>query len=991
MLTGVLPLLSSGKKMFNIIKIRDYIPNYFFMKRRYELFCLVLLISFYQQVTYSQNIKLQPVKVNELQPSSERVYFSLDGEWQFDLDSMDIGEKQNWYKGKHQFPDKIQVPGCLEAQGKGLKYLPISQPRWAGTCDKPYLGTSWYYKSFTIPKKFEGRKILLNFGGIMTDGKIWLNGKLLGEHHYASVPFGFDITNHVKPGEKATLAVKVKNEQHYRHKTPENTHGMGVTTMEMRWSGIFRSVEVVGVKDAWISDVQVVPDVDNEKIICEYSIQGDIPDGYKLSAIIIPYKGEGKKNVVTSEILSGKQGIIEIHMENPRLWYDYDPFLYTLNLQLKEDNQIIDEVNQRFGMRDFEFDGKYFLVNDKPVYLRGEMVHYHWPITISPTTDRDDLREKLQVFKDHGFNFFRHHTHFPSPEYMDICDELGILCHNELNVVKGSMQIEEGHREELWKLLLERDKNHASLMVYCMGNEGVATEEQIETFSNFTWAIDTTRYLQTNSPGMLLTYDGRSYRAPIHHEFRRAGASYIDIKAKPLYKGTLRPWRIIYAEEKTAKTGLDQYLPQFVENTVKLQSRCRKLLLERVRLDDPEMRDHHNFAGMDYQGYQLCKFRDGGSFVWGIVNDHYVTKGETAEQTKKFNNATVLLWPTKWQDRVFQDWQAEIPIIIRCSHYGSDPIRNGIITWKVTEGDEIIKQGKLDGIEVGLGKNEMILSDAIKMPKNEPRKMTLHATLETGDLEIKNNWDFWIFPKWFRPDTLAKTGIKVVTKDISFGGRLNKRFEGVEEYNGNLDDNDLLITSEIDDVLIKHLEGGGRAMLTGRNHFDGLVTEWGAGRSEFNRGTIIYDHPITRTFPHEGWCDVPFAYPINACHDELFHNRNALGVAYDLNQWPADVQPIITGIPSYKSENPEKLAHLFEVRTGKGKLIITTFSFDDYHPFGDHLLNNMLVYLTSKQFMPAATVPLSFIEAHEEGGVIVAEPIEFTRGMMPGLERPYDN
>lgn len=940
----------------------------------------------------AQYEKYQPVRVNELLPSSQRLYKSLDGIWHFDLDSLDVGEEDGWYMGKHVFTDSIRVPGCLAAQGKGLSYLPLTEPRWAGTSDKPYLGISWYYKSFFVPESFQGKTIHLNFGGVMTDCKVWLNGRELGTHHYASVPFGFDVGDLVMPGEQNTLAVRVENNQHYEWRTPSNTHGLGITTMEMRWSGIFRSVELQGLNKTWIANVNWHADAKNSFFTATYKLMGEEAPQHKTFVSVKPaFEDADVQFSKEQKHTTDNKGTLRLAIDDPHLWSDEDPYLYCLTLGIVVEGDTLDAITERVGLRDFDFDGKHFLINGQPVYLRGEMVHYHWPKTISPTTNRNDLRKKLQVYKDYGFNFYRHHTHFPSPEYMEVCDELGILCHNELNVVSGSMVIEKEHREPLWELLLRRNQNHASFMFYCMGNERLPSTEEIQKFRRIARTIDSSRFFMTNSPGDIYLPDGRKFRAPIHHEFRRAGASYIDLQAKPLYESPIRPWRMLYAEDRTAKAGLDQYLPLFLQNTLMLQSRSRKILLERVRLDDVTMSDQYNFAGLEYQGYQLCKFRDGGSFAWGVVNDFFEPKHESPEQTKKYNNSSVLLWPVEWQDRIFNDRKGEVPLLIRASVYERNLVPEAVLSWYVMHADTVFLCGKEHDVALRNGMNQLLLSDAFPIPGHITGKMTLYAELKGPSLQIKNDWDFWVFPRVVSRDTLVKMAVPVITDDLPFSSRLQSRFDGISERNGDVPSNALLLTEHIDEVLLNHLEKGGRAMLFGKNHFDGLVTEWGAGRSEYNRGTIIFDHPLTRTFPHEGWCDMPFAYLINGSDAQLHGNRNELGVVYDLSDWPVEIQPIIMGIPSYKTEKPQRLAHLFEVKVGRGRLLVSSFSFDQVHPFADFLLNKMLYYAAGKSFSPDKQVSVPFLRSFERGGEIQVENVGWEDSMMPFLKRPYDN
>jgi hypothetical protein len=891
----------------------------------------------------------------------------------------------------------------------------LAQPEWAGTCDKPYFGTSWYKLEFRIPSTYKGKKLHLNFGGVMTDCKVWLNGILLGEHHYANVPFGFVIDGIAKTGQKNVLTVMVENNQTYMDKTPENTHGFGTTVMEMRWSGIFRDVEIVATEEIHISDLYIVPDINKGQISCNYEISGKLSKKMEIHARVFQL---GKQQVVgqTSKELDDKNdGNLTVKIENPKLWYDYDPNLYVLSLSIQKKNTVIDEINERFGLREVSTDGEYIYLNGKPVYFRGEMCHIHWPQTISPPTDRNDIKEKLTLFKDYGFNFFRHHTHFPGVEFLDVCDEIGILNWNEINVVESSMIISEEHQDALWTNLVKRDKNHPSVIIWCMGNERNASESKIEHFKELTFGIDKTRFLLTNSPGWLINSKGQSFRLPIHHEYRRAGASYIDFGYKNNFKDSkLRPWRVLYTQEKTKQAGIDSLLPVFTKHTQLLQAKSRKILLEQARLNKDEISDTYNLKGLNYVGYQLATFKDAGSFMWGVVDDYYNPKIVPPKELRNYNNATVLLWNQHWTERCFYagtekekthsisgDRSRVIPIIIKCSHFGEHAIENGILKWKIVdEQNKVYKSGMMDDVQIGLGELNIICSDYFFLPETDiPLTINLKATLETNGLSLENSWDFWVFPRviqssrGFDPDiaALKKSNIQVIAnlENQNFLRRIRNTYPFIKTFNGIPQNESLLITDIFDDTVLEFLQKGHRVLLYGNEHFDGHITEWGAGRSEFARGTKIYQHPLMDKFPHQGWCDIPFSNMISGTED-LHGNRNRNGVIMDLRPWPDNVFPIILGFPSYKDENPQLYSFMLEAKVKDGKFLTTTFDLWKTDPASVYFFDQLLRYLCGNDFNPDSQINLDFLEEQMGKKAQIREHIiEFRKdGVMPNLERP---
>ncbi len=926
--------------------------------------------------------KQVPVRVNELARSQDRLYMELNGEWQFQLDPSQAGEAQRWFSEEQILTDTIAVPGCLEAQGKGVTCIEPMQPGWGQTSDVPFRGLSWYKKSFKVSDSWRNalnsKRIWLHFGGVSMQCRIWLNGAYVGEHRLAAAPFGFDVTDLVRIGAVNDITVQVENTS--TNETSdflETSHGFGAMTTEMVWTGIYRGVELVACGVPSIRELFVMadPKTGNVLVQCELDGEGELESKeYVLRADITPW-GEDDQLVSSGCIaVSGSRAAIQLHVKEPKRWSDREPNLYRVTAALYKDNRdCADSLTERFGFRSITYDDTHILLNGYPVYLRGDMVHYHWPHTVSPSTDREELGRELAVYKAYGFNFLRHHTHFPGVEYLEVCDELGLLAHNELGVLmrtdkrKGNKtwKIREELAEEMWQALIRRDRNHPSVIVWCMGNESFPVPDDVKRFATLARELDPTRLIQSSSTGWFDQEDPeRTLRyAPIYHECRKAGASYVDSALSTRYAGTLRPWRIQYTSRRLEEAGLKPYWPLFTTNTQKLQALCRKLVLEEIRQNDTSQSDYWNPGGR-WEGYQLCTFRDSGSFHWGVVDDFFGQKAASPEETLRYNGETVLLWQTRWQNRLFRG-ESFVPFAFVCSHYGSAPIQGATFRWELRlENGELVAEGEHTQIDLSCGEVKPIGVDYRMLPRTEQAsKLELHAELTFGGQGfIRNLWNAWLLPDPRLSDLAGKVALYGMdaSTELSFrtllpeAGRINHQ---------RIDPNTLLISGALDQQLIDHVEQGGRALLLARGVLEGEVTEWGAGRSEFPRGTIIRDHPLFRSFPHKGWCDIPFASVMSGTA-ELDGNRNELGMAVSLRGWPEQLEPIIMGIPSYKQKRPQKLAHVFEVSVGRGKLLITSFRFDTpgaSHVSAVDLLSRMLYYMDSQQFQPEVSVQPAFL------------------------------
>ncbi|MDL2232560.1 hypothetical protein LJC63_03145 [Ruminococcaceae bacterium OttesenSCG-928-L11] len=929
------------------------------------------------------NTVLSP-RVNELYRSPLRTYIDLNGQWDFQLDPDNTGEEKGFPSGA-ALDDTIVVPGCLEAQQKGLHYGPIVQPGWSGSSDVPYFGTSWYRKTFAAPAALDG-VLMLNFGGVSTDCRVWLNGEPLCEHPYGSVAFGVDVSDRIRLGRENTLVVRVENNHTYETNSPAGPHGFGSSTTEMRWSGIYRGVELVAAAPAHLTDLFVRPDARGSRISLHWEAAGIVGDGWELDIAVKPVAG-GRDYSVRVPV-SADTSPVEVEMPDALLWSDDAPHLYTACATLHQNDNPVDSLTERFGLRDISVDDKHILLNGKPVYLRGEMTHFHWPGTISPCTDREDLRQKLGVYKQYGMNFMRHHTYTPHPEYLEVCDELGLLCHNELGIVSNAWQIGPDHSPTVWQATVRAHRNHPSVIIWCMGNEAIhdtITEDlpnpqQMAQYKQLTFALDDTRLLQDNSPGFFHFPDNRpKQKAPIHHELRKSGSSYIDPAAKRHYTGALRPWRMLWAETRTKESGIDHLLPVFVRNTQRLQGLTRKYVLEELRLNAVSVLDEYYHVPQEYQGYELSTFRDSGSFVWGTVDDYCEPKAVTAEEFRQSNNASVLLWEYKWWDRLFVTGKTEcfVPVALACSHFGKQPIQNGQLRWRITADGAELVAGERDNLVLRCGEVSRICDTRFYLPAcDKPVKMELEATLTWEGGAIRNAWPFWCFPKeklTAAPCTMVDHRLDWVSK-----ARIRQDYPFIQAVSGPVAADSVLLTATADDVLFSHLARGGRAMLLGRDCFQGEVTEWGAARSEYARGTILSDHPLANCIPHDGFCDIPYHGMISGRVDLNGRTRNECGFAIGLRDWPARLTPIVAGIPSYKAAKPQLLAHLFEVRVGKGRLLVTTFDFCSHsarNPATAYYFDQVLRYLASDAFDPAVPVTPEFLrQATEYAGAGISKP-----------------
>ena len=179
---------------------------------------------------------------------------SLNGQWEFALDPDNSGEKDNWSISAQTFPDKIQVPGCWQAQGFG-------DPK--GCLRHHYEGPAWYKKTVFIPADWKGKSLWLKIGGAARYTKAYVNGTMAGSHDGFLTPFKFDISDTVKAGCENIIVLRVDN---------SGGGPVGCFNYLGNWGGVYRPVEIEATGSTWIEDIFVIPDIDNNKAVIRITL-----------------------------------------------------------------------------------------------------------------------------------------------------------------------------------------------------------------------------------------------------------------------------------------------------------------------------------------------------------------------------------------------------------------------------------------------------------------------------------------------------------------------------------------------------------------------------------------------------------------------------------------------------------------------------------------------------------------------------------------------
>ena len=387
-------------------------------------------------------------------------WLNLNGIWDF-KESIGMGR----YRSAQLFDKKVLVPFPIESALSGLMLTDHEE--------RPYK-TYLYNRTFTIPSEMKGKNILLHFGAVDWKCEVYVNGKQVGTHTGGYDPFSFDITSALKEEGEQELQVQFMD--------PTDAGGQPVGKQKIQNGGIFytpssgiwQTVWMEGVNNSHISELSIIPDVDNSLV--KIKINGN--NALSCQAIIRIYD---KGSLVTEKIGKVFQ-TIKLPIAQPKLWSPDSPFLYDVEIELRSNNQTVDKVKSYFGMRKISMgseNGKAcFMLNNKPIFQFGPLDQGFWPDGLYTAPSDDALIFDIEQTKALGFNMSRKHIKVEPARWYYHCDRLGLLVWQDM-VNAGSDQNLLGDDEWVKKnFLSECDqivsnlKNHPCIVTWIAFNEG---------------------------------------------------------------------------------------------------------------------------------------------------------------------------------------------------------------------------------------------------------------------------------------------------------------------------------------------------------------------------------------------------------------------------------------------------------------------------------------------------------------------------------------
>lgn len=882
---------------------------------------------------------------------------SLKGEWQFTTDS--AGQ---W--------STVRLPGSMLENGKGVdvsvntkwtgsiydsswyfnpemaKYrVPgnIKFPFWL-TPAKTYVGPAWYKKVLDIPANWKGRRITFTMERPHWETVVYVDGQRVGMQNSMSAPHVYDLSALLTPGTH-TLLVRIDNRIKDINVGPDS-HSLTDHT-QGNWNGMIGALELNAGSTVWMEDVQVYPDVQHHlaRIRILTGHQGPVSGKFIIAADGIPAKEVPfeLKDDTAAVVIDYPMG------SNVLLWDEFHPNLYTLTVQLMPANAGASVKNITFGMREFSIYDTRFMVNGRPVFLRGTVDNAVFPLTGYPPMDEAAWIRIFRKAKSYGLNHMRFHSWCPPEAAFSAADKVGFYLQpegpswaNHGTSLGDGLPVDQYIYDETNRMA-KAYGNHASFCMLAYGNEPKGGH-QVDYLTRFIayWKARDSRRVYTGAsvgnswplvpdneymvkagarglkwsalPGSDFDYYDRikDFHVPyVSHEMGQ-WCVYPDFSEITKYTGLYKAKNFEIFRDQLEAHHMGAAAHDFLMASGKLQVLCYKAEIE-AALRTPGLAGFQLLSVNDYPGQ--------GTALVGVLDPFWNDKPYINDKEwRHFCSPTVLL--ARIEKFVYTTGDT-LHAAVAITNFGESVLNDAHPVWKIKDKDgKVLQQGTFPVMQIPLGDNIPLADLYVPLPYTG--KMTLEISIE--GTEISNSWPLWVYP---------------AALDISEKG--------------------VYVCDTLDAAAQKTLRDGGKVLLLaagkvqqGKEVVQNFTpvfwnTSWFKMRPPHTLG-ILCDpkHPLFAAFPTDYHSDYQWW--------ELVNNTQVM----DLSDFPATVTPLIQNIDTWFLNR--RIGMLVEAKVGKGRLMISSIDLKQEGVVTRQLKYSLLKYMQSAQFNPGVEVKLPVIQ-----------------------------
>lgn len=887
----------------------------------------------------------------------EPAAISLAGAWRFALDPADEGVAGKWFERKLE--KSIKLPGILQAQGFGdpvgpetpwvsglhdrswhlradyRAYAIPGKTKVPFLCQPPrhYLGAAWYQRDLTTPSGAKGTRQVLFLERARWQTRVWINGREIGSCDSLVAPHVHDL-GVLEPG-ACQLTIRVDNRMllPYRPDSHAVSDSMGST-----WNGIVGRIELQSTPEVWLNDVRVGLEGGKVKLTARIGNAGGKAGSGRLACGTATTTARWDAAGGTAELL------VPLPSGTP-MWDEFKPVTFPLAVTL-DSPAGRHRVSITTGLRTFAAKGSNFLLNGRPVFLRGNHDGGGFPLTGHPPMDVETWRRILKVYHNWGINHVRFHSWCPPEAAFSAADELGILLQPEPGMwnpfSKGSDLTKMLYLET--ERMIEAYGNHPSFVMCSPSNEpaGRWKEALPEWVAHFRkadprrlytcgtgWSLiddpqpvaDRIDYLNVHRIGPRLMrgdkgWFGRDYSAsaagvdvPIVTHEAGQWCAYPDFKVMDKFTGFLQPGNYGIFRDSAKANGVLQWNGDFVRASGKLQLACYKEEVEAV------------LRSRGIAGFQLLDLHDymgQGTALVGLLDPFWEEKGyATAADFRKFCAPTVPL--ARMTRRVFESGD-RFRVPVEVAHYGAAPLQGAVFTWNIRDatGKDVLS-GKFKSADLPVGRGSQlgeVAADLSALPAPAAYQLVV-----SGGPGISNDWNFWVYPASSKPVANAP----LVTRDFN--------------------------------ECLKSLATGGRVIYhpqPGDIAWDGppldrLPLFWNRlmnpGWSRMLGMWVDAKHPALAGFPSADFADWQWLEVVGRSR------------TVNLGRLPAALRPIVQPVDDWNRN--WKLGLIFEAKVGTGRLLVCSVDLTgdlSKSPAARALRDSLHAYAAGEKFRPAVEI-----------------------------------
>jgi beta-galactosidase len=908
---------------------------------------------------------------------------SLAGEWRFALDRTDAGVTEKWFT--KSLPDKIQLPGVLQAQGYGndiatntpwvlglgdawwniqpkqlrekfsqpgnVKVPFLSQP------PKHYLGAAWYQRDIEISPNLANKRFTLFLERAHWKTTVWLDDKEIGSDISLSTPHEYDFGIVTLGKHRVTICVDNRTQLPVAGHLLDShsiSDALGAT-----WNGIVGKIEVRVTKLFWIEDLQTFPNYKTKSVTIKGRIENRSgkSDSAKVSLIVTPFEinsGAGmmaRTNLTVTWPTNSSTFQTELALHSDaREWNEFNPTIYRLSVGLED----FDGAGAHFSLREITTQDKDILINGKPINLRTTHFGGDFPLTGYPEMDVASWKKIIQTCKDYGLNGMRFHSWCPPEAAFEAADELGFYLQPECPLWAdfGNAPTREFLEMETARIL-KAYGNHPSFVLFAPSNEPKNYSRYLPQWAATNYAKDNRRLYsaatgwsdpsQVNGGAQFATlvrygkgqlrnstgWFGNDYSEALNdvhipvlsHEVGQ-WCAYPDFDVMRKFTGYMQPGNYEIFKHIAEQNGVLEKNKEFAFASGRFQLACYKEEIE-AALRTPGL-----------AGFQLLDLHDylgQGTALIGLLDAFWESKGYvTPEEFRKFCAPVV---PLAWlKKRVFTT-NEKLEADIGLAQFGATELTNALVRWEVQD-----SEGKIVGqcpsnlarnIPVGFkGKCLDFSMELSQLPA--PAEYKLVAKVESGEKHFENDWNFWLYPAVVEDskanDVLVTSIWADAEKKIADGGKVL-----FLPTNADLDSAKCPPMKNV--PVFWNIQMTVRPPQNRSPRFDamlGLLCET--------------NHPALAAFPTDKNCDWQWTPLINGVR------------SVNLTDAPRELKPIVWAIDDWNRN--WKLGVIFECNVGTGKLMVSAINLNNERGSAGlkQLRRSLLDYMGGEKFLPTATL-----------------------------------